>query len=109
LGVYQNQVSKREFLTITVDYLDSLLGLLETVKKGITFCLFSAQGASPDEKSIFLFGNAKGCAEKRLTKSTIKNKYIFRPGFINPGRKTAFSGITLMFYQKLYIRTRNEY
>jgi len=87
---------------ITVDYLDSLISSLERVKPEITFCLFSAQGASPDEKSIFRFGNAKGRAEKRLTESMLKEKYIFRPGFINPGRKSAFSGIALMFYQFIY-------
>jgi len=84
---------------ITVNYLDYLLSSLEKVNPGITFCLFSAQGESPGEKSIFHFGNAKGRAEKRLTKSALKKKYIFRPDFINPGRKSAFSGAALIVYQ----------
>ena len=102
LGVYQNQISKQDFWKITVDYLDALLSTLEKVNTEITFCLFSAQGASPNEKSLFRFGNAKGRAEMRLTKSAIKKKYIFRPGFINPGRKAAFSGVSLMFFQFIY-------
>jgi len=102
LGVYQNKVSKQDFWQVTVNYLCALISTLEKVNPKITFCLFSAQGASPDEKSIFRFGNAKGRAENSLTKSTIRKKYIFRPGFINPGRKSAFSGFALKFYQFLY-------
>lgn len=102
VGVYQGQVTKQEFWTITVNYLDSLISELVETNKEITLCLFSAQGASPDEKSVFLFGNAKGRAEKRLTDSKIKYKFIFRPGFINPGRISAMSGITLKLYQLLY-------
>jgi len=102
LGVYQNQVSKQDFWKITVDYLNALISTLERVNTEITFCLFSAQGASPSEKSLFRFGNAKGRAENILTKSAIAKKYIFRPGFINPGRKTAFSGIALILFQFIY-------
>lgn len=102
LGVYQNQVSKPDFWKITVDYLSALLSDLEKVNPSITFCLFSAQGASPNERSLFRFGNAKGRAEKDLTNSAILKKYIFRPGFINPGRKAAFSGISLTAYQFVY-------
>jgi len=102
LGVYQNRVSKQDFWKITVDYLSALLSDLEKVNPSITFCLFSAQGASQDERSLFRFGNAKGRAEKELTNSTLNKKYIFRPGFINPGRKAAFSGVSLTVYQFVY-------
>ena len=102
LGVYQSQVQKQEFWKITVDYLEALINELVKINNTIIFCLFSAQGASPDEKSIFLFGNAKGRAEKRLTDSNIESKYIFRPGFINPGRKSAMAGFALKIYQFLY-------
>ena len=37
-----------------------------------------------------------------MIKSTLNKKYIFRPGFINPGRKTAFSGVALMLYRVIY-------
>jgi len=32
----------------------------------------------------------------------LKEKYIFRPSLINPGRKSAFSGIALTLYQFIY-------
>lgn len=87
LGVYQGQVSKELFWEITVDYLTALIHTLEQVNREITFCLFSAQGADPSERSMMRFAKAKGRAEKRLLESQIEKAYIFRPGFIMPGRK----------------------
>jgi uncharacterized protein YbjT (DUF2867 family) len=92
LGVYQNQVPADAFWKITVDYLGALMGVLERVNRELTFCLFSAQGADQTEKSPFRFAKAKGLAEKILSESGIPQKYIFRPGYINPGRKTAQAG-----------------
>ena len=102
LGVYQTKVSKDIFWKITVSFLESLVNALSKINPNIRFCLFSAQGASPEEKSLFLFGNAKGRAEKRLTESGIRNVSIFRPGFINPGRKAAFEGVMLKLYKAIY-------
>ena len=92
LGVYQNQVTADRFWEITVDYLAALIGTLERANRNLIFCLFSAQGADPSEKSPFRFAKAKGRAERILSESGIIQKYIFRPGFINPGRKTPQAG-----------------
>ena len=92
LGVYQNQVPADTFWEITVDYLSALIDVLESVNRNLTFCLFSAQGADPTEKSPFRFAKAKGRAEKILLDSAIHRKYIFRPGYIKPGRKSATAG-----------------
>jgi len=103
LGVYQNQVSKDEFWKITVDYLEALVCEFENCNPEIIFCLFSAQGADPKEKSIFRFGNAKGRAEKLLTNSGIRKTYIFRPGFIKPPtNKGRSSGPLLWAFLPLY-------
>ena len=85
-----------------MNFLESLVNELSKINSNIRFCLFSAQGASPNEKSLFLFGKAKGRAEKRLTESGINNIFIFRPGFINPGRRAAFKGVVLKVYQAIY-------
>jgi len=102
LGVYQSQVSKDDFWKITVEFLRALLEELSKTNNTLTFCLFSAQGANPEGKSVFRSGNAKGEAENLLSESKIKNKYIFRPGFINPGRKSAMAGFSLYVYKFLY-------
>ena len=102
LGVYQNRVSRDKFWEVTVGYLEALLRSLGQVNTGIVFSLFSTQGADTEENSWFLFGNAKGRAEKRLTESNLRTKYIFRPGFINPGIKSGMSGISLWLLQLIY-------
>jgi uncharacterized protein YbjT (DUF2867 family) len=103
LGVYQTQVDKQTFWEITVGYVSSLIGILERANPEIRFCLFSAQGADQTERTPFLFGKAKGRAEKYLLNSKIRDKYIFRPGFINPSRTSSgfkwYSAIFKPFYK----------
>ena len=84
LGVYQTKVSSRDFWAITVGIQDALLSMIEKSHPNITFCLLSAQGADPTEKSPLLFAKAKGRAEQHLSKANIKTYYIFRPGYIHP-------------------------
>lgn len=102
LGVYQNQVSAETFWEITVDYLSALINALELVNRNLTFCLFSAQGADQTEKSPFRFAKAKGRAEKILLGSSIHQKYVFRPGFIKPGRKSATAGWSGWIAEQFY-------
>lgn len=102
IGVYQGKVATAKFLEITCDYLAHLIDSIETVKEDITFCLFSAQGADPTERSPILFAKAKGRAEKKLLNSKIYRKFIFRPGFINPGIKRARSRIPARIVKPFY-------
>jgi nucleoside-diphosphate-sugar epimerase len=102
LGVYQAKVNKEKFWEITVDYLNALLDTMERVEKEITFCLFSAQGADPSEKSPIRFAKAKGRADKRLIDSSLKSKYIFRPGFIAPGRRGPKPMISSIIFKQIY-------
>ena len=102
IGVYQNDVDKDTFWRITCDYQEALLKQLEQEAPGCIFCLFGAQGASPEEKSWFRFGNAKGRAERMLLDSALSGKkYIFRPGYIHPsrdlGRKSAYAMISFLY------------
>jgi uncharacterized protein YbjT (DUF2867 family) len=102
LGVYQGKVSKKQFLEITVDYLDALILTLERSRKDITFCLFSAQGADSTGRVPFLFAKAKGLAEKKLLDSEIHTSYIFRPGFIKPGRKSPQFMASMWIFEFVY-------
>jgi len=102
LGVYQNQVPADAFWEITVDYLSALIDALELMNRNLTFCLFSAQGADPTEKSPFRFAKAKGRAEKILLGSNIHRKYVFRPGFIKPGRKSPTAGWSGRIAEQFY-------
>ncbi len=84
LGVYQNQVSKKDFFKITCDYQKALTNVLEETSPNLTFCLFGAQGADPSGKSNVTFAKAKGQSENQLMETKFPKKYIFRPGYIKP-------------------------
>ena len=102
IGVYQGMVSTAQFWEITCTYVHRLVGVLERVRSDVTFCLFSAQGADQSERSPILFAKAKGRAERFVTQSSLGAKYIFRPGFINPGRKTARSRVPVWVAKPFY-------
>jgi uncharacterized protein YbjT (DUF2867 family) len=87
VGVYTGRVPEDEFFRITCDYLEGLLTLLTDMGSRATFCLMSAGGADPTEKSRMVFARAKGRAERMLLESPLPSKYIFRPGYIAPGRQ----------------------
>ena len=102
LGVYQAQVSKEKFWEITVDYLDALVRTLEKSNPNIRFCLFSAQGASRDERSLMRFAKAKGRAENVLLDSKLVEKYFLRPGYIKPGPKRLNTTFSAKFFEPIY-------
>jgi len=74
LGVYQNQVTKEQFYEITCDYQKALTDVLEKTSPHMTFGLFGARGADPDEKSPLLFARVKGRAEKLLSQTSFPRK-----------------------------------
>ena len=102
LGVYQSKVDKKKFWEITVDYLNALLDMMEKIDKEITFCLFSAQGADPSEKTPIRFAKTKGRAEKRLIESPLKTKYVFRPGYIAPGERNPVEMWSVALFKPIY-------
>ncbi|MEM6339068.1 MAG: hypothetical protein AAF673_03995 [Pseudomonadota bacterium] len=71
-----------------MDYVKALIECFEKTNPHVKFCLFSAQRAKIDGLSLFRFGNSKGAAEKILLDSQITDKFILRPGYINPGKNT---------------------
>jgi uncharacterized protein YbjT (DUF2867 family) len=102
LGVYQNAVPADEFWTVTVAYLEILLDTLHRLGVDPRFALMGAQGADPSERSPFRFAKAKGRAERRLMASHITRKWIFRPGYIKPGRLASRAPSTEWFSRPLY-------
>ena len=102
LGAYQSDVSKENFWEITVDYLAELVRTLERLNRGIRFCLFSAQGASTSERSFMRFANVKGRAENILLGSKLAEKYVFRPGYIKPGKYHLNSTLSARMFDPIY-------
>ena len=102
VGVYTGRASEAEFFRVTCDAFAAFLRALESARPDATLCLFSAQGADPTERSRLLFARAKGRAERLLAESRIGSRFVFRPGYIDPGRKQARSRIPVWFARPFY-------
>jgi len=102
LGVYTGQVPDDEFWRITYGYIDALVTAFERAKPTVRFVLMGASGADPTEKRRFIFAKAKGRAEKRLTTSRITDHFIFRPGYIDPGKVATRSAMPTWIARPLY-------
>jgi uncharacterized protein YbjT (DUF2867 family) len=89
LAAYIHRVGRAAYQTITVGYLDSLIGVLETASPAAAFCMFTTEGTRQDGKSWIWTMNVKGQAETCLLASRLPRKYIFRPGYIYPTRPRA--------------------
>lgn len=100
--MYQSQVLKERFWEITLDYLAALVGVFEQSNKNVRFCLFSAQGASPSEKSFIRFTNSNGRAENTLLISNLTEKYIFHPGFTMPGSNSQNTTLLEKLFEPIY-------
>ncbi len=86
LSTYSSMVSRSEYETITLTYLQALLDAAAGGAPQATFCLFSAAGARPDGGGFSFALRTKGAAENLLFASTLPRKYAFRPGYIAPSR-----------------------
>ena len=102
LGVYTGAVPDDEFWRVTFGYIEHLVAELERLGADPVFCLMGAQGADPTESSPFIFAKAKGRAERVLMESRLTRKYIFRPGYIKPGRVASRARNTEWFSRYLY-------
>jgi uncharacterized protein YbjT (DUF2867 family) len=84
LATYSSRVSRESYEDITVDWLSALLVACQAASPGMTFCLFSAQGARPDGGGMSFALQMKGRAENALFASGTARTFAFRPGYIAP-------------------------
>ncbi len=84
LATYSARVSRTEYEEITVDWMRALLVACERSAPGVTFCLFSAQGAGSVGGGMSFALKIKGEAESKLFASDLERKFAFRPGYIAP-------------------------
>ena len=82
LGISQSRVSKREYYTITHDYVFAAASVMLAVNPEISFLFLSGEGADSTERSTVRFAKVKGQAENALTGLHPQKLYIFRPGGI---------------------------
>lgn len=89
LGISQTEVSKEEYIKITLDYTVAAARAMLAANPDMRFCFLSGRAARQDESSRPLYGKIKGRTEKELSKLS-RNVFSFRPAFIRrayPGQK----------------------
>lgn len=86
LATYNYKVSRADYETITVDYLNAFISALSDESPNAAFSYFSAQGAQPNGRSWMHALNVKGRAETVVLNSDFPRRYVFRPGYIHPTR-----------------------
>lgn len=84
LGVYTGAVDRELFRQITVDYPETLAGVLRRKSPDLVFCLLSGAGADRTETSRMMFARDKGIIENRLSTMGFKSFFALRPGYIYP-------------------------
>jgi len=102
LGVYQGQVTKQDFETITCGYQKALTDTLAVASPQATFVLFGASGADPSGKSRTTFARFKGRAESLLQAAGFPRTYIFRPGYIHATGSRKPAGLAYILARPLF-------
>lgn len=84
LGISQNQVDEKQYITITYDYMAAAAKAMLAANPSIHLLFLSGEGANSEEKSRFLFGRVKGKTENALRAMPFKTLHIARPAGILP-------------------------
>jgi uncharacterized protein YbjT (DUF2867 family) len=87
LGVSQAEVSRDDYVRITLDYTRAGAAAMWAATPKLRFCFVSGRGADPTEQSRVLFAGIKGRAERMLSEMN-PHTLIFRPAYIRPTART---------------------
>ncbi len=83
LGVARSQVTRDDYVRITLDYTVAAAIALFASNPSLRFCFLSGRSADPSEEARPLFARIKGRTERRLAELG-GNVVVFRPGYVRP-------------------------
>lgn len=86
MGISSAGISKEKYYSITHDLTIHWAETLVAQSPEMTFCYVSGEGTDSTESSRMSWANVKGKTENDILAMPFKNKYMFRPGFIQPMR-----------------------
>ncbi|MEL7342309.1 MAG: NAD-dependent epimerase/dehydratase family protein, partial [Bacteroidota bacterium] len=86
LGISAASVSKEDYYRITHDLTIHWAETLVALNSEMTFIYVSGEGTDSKESSRSNWANVKGKTENELLEMPFKQKYMFRPGYIQPQR-----------------------
>ncbi|MEL6841919.1 MAG: aminotransferase class IV [Bacteroidota bacterium] len=86
LGISAASVSKEVYYRITHDLTIHWAETLVALNPDMTFIYVSGEGTDSKESSRSNWANVKGKTENEILEMPFKQKYMFRPGYIQPQR-----------------------
>lgn len=86
LGISATSVSKEVYYSITHDLTIHWAETLLELNPDMTFLYVSGEGTDSNESSRSNWANVKGKTENEILEMPFKQKYMFRPGYIQPQR-----------------------
>lgn len=97
LGVSSIGMKEQEFSHVAFDLTMGFARLLKKHNPETTFCYVSGSGTDSSEKGRVMWARVKGRTENALL-ATFRNAYMFRPGYMQPGKDARH---TLSIYKYL--------
>ncbi len=86
LGVTSAGMAEKDYRRLTYDLTLNVAINLRELNPGMTFCYISGAGTDGSEKGKVMWARVKGKTENDLLGLGFKDAYMFRPGFIRPGK-----------------------
>lgn len=84
LGVSSAGMSEKDYLRVTYELTLAVAERLARISPELTFIYISGASTDSTEKGRMMWARVKGKTENALLRLPFKEKYMFRPGFIQP-------------------------
>lgn len=84
MGVSSVGLSNEEYYKLTYTLTTHWADTLVELSPDMTFCYVSGDGTSTEENARMEWANVKGKTENHILSLPFKDKYMFRPGMIQP-------------------------
>jgi uncharacterized protein YbjT (DUF2867 family) len=106
LGISSTGMSEEAHHRITYELPVNAAEALLAANPGMTFCHISGAGAYSSEQGRMMWARVKGKTENKLIEMDFGATWVFRPGFIQPGKgvrsRTAMYNVIYALAQPLY-------
>lgn len=95
-GVSSVGMNENDYYRLTYELTLHVAKTLAKLNKDMTFCYVSGGGTDSTEKGKIMWARVKGKTENDIMKLPFKKAYMFRPGYMQPGKELKN---TLKFYK----------
>jgi len=86
LGVSSIGMNEKDYSEVTYDLTMHVASVMAEANPEMTFCYISGASTDSTEKGRMMWARVKGRTENALMQLPFKNAYMFRPGYLQPGK-----------------------